>query len=70
MRSQFDERATSLSIAFPSPSMFAHRVIDARSEVISQHLFPIWSPSNRLVFRIVAVDLKLIANPADWIKRG
>jgi hypothetical protein len=48
VRSRVDEQVSSLPIAFPSPFIFARRVIDVRSENIDvrsenirQHLFPI-----------------------------
>ncbi len=49
--------------------MFARRVIDVRTEVWSAPLPYLDGPIGRLFLSTSAVNLKLIANPADWIKR-
>lgn len=69
MHGHIDERESSLSIAFPSPFMFARRVIDPRSEGIGQHLFPFLVILSNRVFRPAsAVNPKLSSitvNPAS-----
>jgi hypothetical protein len=66
MRSQTDQRGSSLSIAFPSP-FIARCVIDVHSEdIVSAPLPHLIASLNKLVRPISIVNLKLFVNQADF----